>query len=174
MKAETLQDLFERDLEFAYDGEQRLAEALPKMAEASSSAELKVALEHHLEETRMHVARLEQIFANLNRASATETNHVIHSVIGEGEKLIKHIDRSALLDAALIACGTQVEHYEIALYGALSSFARVLGFGEAAELLAKTLEEEKTADHVLARIAETSVNHEALRVTTVNHEFNFI
>lgn len=162
MIAETLSDLLQRDLELAYDCERHLVKELPKMIDASSSAELRAALEHHLEETIEHVGRLEQVFASLKRAPAEETDHALRSLTSEGTKLIKHIDRSPLLDAALIAVGNQVEHHEIALYGVMHSLAMALEFNPAAALLAQTLEEEKAADHKLTEIAVRCTNREAV------------
>jgi ferritin-like metal-binding protein YciE len=164
MLAENVSDLFQRNLEFAYGCEHLLLKELPKMAEAASSAELKRALAEHLQETKTQVERLDRIFELLNRAPAEETNHAVRSLTSEGEKLIKHIDRSALLDTAIVATGTQVEHYEIALYGTMRSLATVLGFVEAAELLGKTLAEEKAANGKLTEIATNGLNREAVGV----------
>jgi ferritin-like metal-binding protein YciE len=159
-----LSDLFQRSLEFAYDCEHHLVKELPKMAEAATTIALERALEAHLQETKIHVGRLEQIFSLLNRAAAEETNHAVRSLTSEGEKLIKHIDRSALLDTALIVTGTQVEHTEIALYGSMHQLASVLGFNEAADLLGKTLEEEKAANTKLTEIAVAGVNRQAIGI----------
>lgn len=164
MLAENVSDLFQRSLEFAYDCEHHLVKELPKMAEAASSSVLKSALAQHLQETKVHVQRLDRIFALMNRAAAEETNHAIRSLTSEGEKLIKHIDRSALLDTALIDTGTQVEHNEIALYGSMRRLAILLGLGEAADLLEKTLEEERAANKKLTEIANGGVNQNALGV----------
>lgn len=161
MLAENLSDLFQRSLEFAYDCENHLVGELSKMVEATSSVELKLALEEHRQETKVHVERIERIFALLNRAAAEETNHAIRSLTSEGEKLIKHIDRSALRDTALIATGTQVEHHEIALYGSMRDLAKLLGLHEAADLLEKTLEQEKAANKKLTQIARSGANREA-------------
>jgi ferritin-like metal-binding protein YciE len=162
MLAENVSDLFQRSLEFAYDGENHLVKELPKMADAALSPDLKRALTQHLGETKVHVERLERVFSLLNRAAAEETNHAIRSLTSEGEKLIKHIDRSALLDTALIATGTQVEHHEIALYGSMHQLANVLGFSEAGDLLGKTLEEEKEANQKLTEIGLAGVNRQAM------------
>lgn len=164
MLAENLSDLFQRNLELAYDGERHLTKELPKMAEAAWSIDLKHALEAHLQETKIHAARLEQIFGLLNRAAAEETNHAIRSLTSEGEKMVKHIDRSALLDTALISTGTQVEHNEIALYGSMRSVARLLGLDKAADLLEQTLEEEKEANNKLTEIGVRAVNKQAIGI----------
>ena len=115
MLAENLSDLFQRGLEFAYDCERHLVKELPKMSAAASSIDLKRAIDVHWEDTKSHVDRLEQVFSILKRAAAEETNHAIRNLLAESDKLIKHIDRSALLDTALIVTGTQIEHSEIAL-----------------------------------------------------------
>jgi ferritin-like metal-binding protein YciE len=174
IKAENLPDLFERGLEFAYDCEQQLMKALPKMAEAVSSVELKNAFEQHLAQTMGQADRLHQIFVSLGRAATADTNHAIQSILNESEKLSKHIDRSPLLDAALIANANQWEHYQIALYGSLCSFARTLELHEFAGLLEQTLGEEKTADQTLTQIAETSVNREAAGFHNSPHGFAMI
>jgi ferritin-like metal-binding protein YciE len=171
MQAETLEDVLQRDLEFAYDCEQHLMHELPKIAEAVNSRELRMAFEQQLEQTGLHLARLDQIFSWLNRPAGIETNHVIRSIVGEGNKLIKHINRSPLLDAALIAAASQAAHYEIALYGSLCSFARALNLDDSASLLQQTLNEEKQADQAFARIAEDSVNREALQFHNTPHIF---
>lgn len=169
MLAENLSDLFQRGLEFAYDGEQHLVRELPKMSDASAAAELKAAFDKHLGETKTHVNRLEMVFASLHRACAAETMHAIRSITSEGEKLAKHIDPSPLRDSALIAVGNQVEHTEIAMYGTLCSLARVLGFEEAAGLLERTLSEEKLADQKLTSIAENFINQDASRFQNSPH-----
>ena len=129
MLAENLSDLFQRHLEFAYDTERQLLKELPKIAEAVSSADLKKAIEQHMEQTKRHVERIEKVFSILKRAPAAETSHVIHNISGEINKMIDHIEPSPLRDAAIISNANQVEHYEIALYGSLSSFAQALGLG---------------------------------------------
>ena len=128
MLAETLSDIFQRGLEFAYDCEQHLIKTLPKFIESVRSQELKAAFERQLEESKQQLTRLDEVFASLNRAAATENNRSVESILAEGEKLIKHIDASPLRDAALIITGNLVQHNEIALYGSLTALAKVLGF----------------------------------------------
>src|SRR5579884_419643 len=159
---ENVQDLFELGLEFAYDCEQQLIKALPKMAQAASSQQLRSAFEQHLEETRGHARRLEEIFQNLGRNPDTQDNDVVKALVKEGEHMISRIDRGSLLDAALIVAGNEVEHYEMAAYGSLRTFAQLLGNQQAERLLEMTLTEEKAADHKLTQIGETRVNREAL------------
>ena len=121
MLAENLSDIFQRGLEFAYDGEHQLIKELAKLVQAASSTELKNAFEEHLEQTRQHAERLERIFAAMNRAAAGETNQAIAGISHELKKLIEHIERSPLLDAAIISNAMQLEHIEIALYASLCS-----------------------------------------------------
>ena len=160
MLAENLSDIFQRGLEFGYDCQHQLIKGLPKVIAAVRSEELKAELNRQLEESKEQLTRLEQVFAMLNRAPAGETNHSIQSILGEGEKMIKHIDPSPLRDAVLIITGNLVHHNKIALYGSLCALARVLGLGDAARLLEQTLAEERAGDHTLIEIAVT-VNQEA-------------
>ena len=164
----TLQDLFERGLEFAYDCERQLLQELPKMEQAAESGELKGAFAQQIEAAKQHLERLEQIFAKLERAPAAEKDP-IRAITSETEAMISHIDQSALLDAALIVLGKQLAHYKIALYESLGSFARVLNVGEPAALLEQTLAEESVAEQRLTQIAETSVNRDAVAVHNTPH-----
>jgi ferritin-like metal-binding protein YciE len=161
---ESVQDLFELGLKFTYDCEQQLIKALPKMAQASTSSQLRSAFEQHLEETRRHAQRLEQVFQDLGVKADTETNDVVKNLIKEGDRMIGSIDKSPLLDAALIVAGNQVEHYEMAVYGSLRTWAELLGRTQSVRLLQETLNEEKAADQKLTQIGATSVNREALNV----------
>jgi ferritin-like metal-binding protein YciE len=161
MLAENLSDIFQRGLEFAYDCQHQLIKGLPKVIEAVSSGPLRVVLQDQLEENKAQLLRLEKVFAELNRAPAGESNGSIQSILGEGEKLIKHIDPSPLRDVTLIITENLVQHNKIALYGSMCALARVLGFDEAARLLQQTLDEERAADQKLNEIAIT-VNREAV------------
>lgn len=158
MQLDNLSDLFQRGLEYAWDCERLLVKGLPKMVEAASSQELKHMLDLHLVEAKTHVYRLEQIFTRLERSPAAEKSEPARIILDECERMISHLERSPLLDAAIIFSGNQLEHYEISLYGSLSAFARALELNDAAGLLDETLAEEKAADHALTRIAENSVN----------------
>lgn len=173
MLAETLSDIFQRGLEFAYDCEQHLIKTLPKFIESVRSQELKAAFERQLEESKQQLTRLDEVFASLNRAAATENNRSVESILAEGEKLIKHIDPSPLRDAALIITGNLVQHNEIALYGSLTALAKVLGFGSAAGLLEKSLNEAKATDQELIDIA-VNVNQEAVGFQNKPHGFVII
>jgi len=162
MTIESLRDLFEIELRYAYDCEQQLVKkGLPGMIKGASTPELKSALEQHLLETRTHVTRLEQVFSELGAKAETEDNDIIDEAIALAEDMIGDIDASPLRDAALIVCGNQVEHYEMALYGSLVAFAQQLDFRQAENLLQATLEEEKAADAKLTQIGESAVNARA-------------
>lgn len=158
MQLDNLSDLFQRGLEYAWDCERLLVKQLPKLVEAASSHELKHMLDLHLVEAKTHIYRLEQIFTRLERSPAAEKSEPARIILDECERMISHLERSPLLDAAIIFSGNQLEHYEISLYGSLSAFARALALDDAASLLDETLAEEKAADHALTRIAENSVN----------------
>lgn len=165
MKIENFRGLFETGLRYALDCEQRLVKkGIPSMIEASNSSELRTALEQHLQETRNHVTRLEKVFSMLGAQVKTEDNDVIDEITKSAEKMIKATDDgSPLRDAVLIVGGNEVEHYEMATYGSLVSFARQLGLREAADLLEQTLNEEKAADAKLTAIGEKTVNPNAAR-----------
>lgn len=163
MIAENLSDLFQYHLELAYDGERQIVTKLPEWIEPVSSSHLRTVLEGWLEQSKVHAQRLDRIFASLSRAAGTsETNHVVHNFLNESAKLVKHIDRSPLLDSALIIAANQATQNEIARYGALASLARLQGLSEAAGLLAQTLAEKKTADRTLTELAVTLINPEAV------------
>ena len=162
MKPKTMQDLFEHLLHKAYDCEQKLVKkGLPRMVDAASTPELRSALQQHLQETQSHVRRVEQVFSIVGKDPNTEKAKILDEMTDEADDVISDIDASPLRDAALIVGGNQVEHYEMALYGSLVSFAQQLGFSQAAILLQQTLNEEKAADAKLTEIAEQFVNTRA-------------
>jgi ferritin-like metal-binding protein YciE len=154
-------DLFVEQIKDLYDAENRLTEALPKMADAANSSQLKQAFQNHLRETQGHVSRLEQVFREINVEPKRETCEAMKGLISEGETMIKAKGNPDIKDAALIAAAQRVEHYEISGYGTARSFARRLGLNQAASLLQQTLQEEKAADEKLNQIAESSVNRQA-------------
>jgi ferritin-like metal-binding protein YciE len=166
MKIETLQDLFLDELRDLYDAEKQLTKALPKMASAATSIELRQAFENHLIETEGHVERLETIFAQLEAKGSGETCDAMKGLIKEGDKVASNVAESPLRDAGLIGAANRVEHYEIAAYGTARTFAEILGLSEAAELLEATLEEEEEADRKLTELAETIVNDNAMQLGT--------
>lgn len=162
----TLKDLLLDELRDLYDGEQQLVKALPKLAAAAQSDGLRAAFESHLEETRNHVKRIEDIFALLAARPSGKHCDGIAGIVKEGARIIdnKELD-GALKDAALIAGAQKAEHYEMAGYGTVAAWARTLGLTEAATSLEQTLDEEKAADQALNDLAEQEVNisaqHEA-------------
>jgi ferritin-like metal-binding protein YciE len=157
----SLDDLFFDQIGDLYDAEKRLTEALPKMVEAASDAELKDAFQHHLEETKKQVKRLENVFKQLGREPERETCDAMKGLLSEGEEIIGAKGDPAVLDAALIAAAQRVEHYEMAGYGTAREFADRLGHMEAVKLLQETLDEEKKADKKLTEIAARGINAKA-------------
>jgi ferritin-like metal-binding protein YciE len=153
-----LEDLFCHEIEDLYDAEKRLIDALPKMADAARSPQLKNAFREHLAQTRQHVQRLEAVFKQLGKKPERETCAAMKGLISEGEDMINAKGDDAVRDAALIAAAQRVEHYEIAGYGTARSFAEQLGRSDAARLLQETLEEEKETDSKLTQIAEQNIN----------------
>lgn len=152
MKMETLHDLFEHEIADLYSAEQQLVEALPKLAKAASHDELRKAFEHHLEETRDHVKRLEEIRGTLG-SSMSETCEGMKGLIEEGEEIVQAEGSPAVKDAALISAAQRVEHYEIAAYGTARTLADELDMSEAKDLLDQILDEESNADKLLTKIA---------------------
>ncbi len=162
----TLRELFEIELRYAYDAEKMLVDkGIPSMIEAASSPELRSALQAHLGETQTHVARLERVFGALGVEPETKSNDILAKIAAAAKDSTSNIEASPLRDAALIANGNAVEHYEIALYGTLVSFAKALGLQNVAAPLEETLEEEKNADAKLTQLAETVTNTRAARVS---------
>lgn len=163
-KVKSLRELFAIELSYAYDCEKKLVEkGLPTMIEAASSRELRSALEQHLQETRNQVARLERVFSAIGQSPDTKTNDIFDEMSSAVKDSKSNIEDPALRDAALIANGNLVEHYEIATYGTLTSWARNLGFQDAVSLLQQTLNEEKQADAKLTQLAEQLANPQATR-----------
>lgn len=157
----SLKDLFVEQIEDLYDAEQRLTKALPKMADAANSSQLKQAFQSHATETQGHVSRLESIFSQIGVEPKREACEAMKGLIAEGEEMISAKGDPAVKDAALIAAAQRVEHYEISGYGSARTFAQRLGLTQAASLLQQTLQEESATDEKLTRIAEQSVNVQA-------------
>jgi ferritin-like metal-binding protein YciE len=155
---EKLQDLFVHELKDLYSAEQQLIEALPKMASSASTPELRRAFETHLEQTRGHAERIEQIFESFDRKPGGVKCKGMEGLIKEGEEAIKEDSPGPVKDAALIAAAQRVEHYEIAGYGTARTFAEHLGEKQAVRLLQQTLEEEGEADKLLTRLAESGAH----------------
>ena len=160
MAAENLHDLFIEELRDIYDAEKQLTKALPKMVKAAQSEELRAAFEEHLEITRMQVERVEEVFKSLGMAAKGKTCEGMKGLIEEAQEKIQELEQGSTLDAALIASAQKVEHYEIATYGMLATFAEVMNHQDAKDLLGQTLEEEKEADEKLTAIA-SQINPEA-------------
>jgi ferritin-like metal-binding protein YciE len=160
MKLENLQQLFVEQLRDLYDGEQQITKALPKLIDKAKNAELKDALQEHLDVTHEQIRRLDEIFNMLDEDASGETCKGMKGVLAEGDDLVSDAKDSAVLDASIIASAQRVEHYEIAGYGTVKTYAKLLGRADIASLLDQTLEEEKEADETLSGIAE-SVNIEA-------------
>jgi ferritin-like metal-binding protein YciE len=160
MEHSGLQALFVDELRDLYDAENRLVKALPKMAKASTSKELRDGFEQHLEQTRGHVDRLEEIFENLEEKPTGKKCAGMAGLIKEGEEIMDEDFEGEVMDAALISAAQRVEHYEIAAYGCVRTWAQLLGDNNAADLLEKTLEEEKGTDQRLTQLAE-QINVEA-------------
>jgi ferritin-like metal-binding protein YciE len=150
----TLDDLFVHTLRRVLDAERRLTSALPKMAKAAGAPELKQAFESHLTETKGHVERLEQLFGMFKQRPNANTDDALKGIVRAGEEAIKLDAGSSVRDAALIAAAQEAEHYEIAAYGTLRTWAEVLEKSDAVQLLKSTLEEEKRADQTLTAIAK--------------------
>src|SRR5688572_764176 len=163
MAAKSLNELFLEELKDMYDGEKRLTRALPKMAKAASSAELRTALTTHLGETEKQIRRLEQVFRILGKRPTGKACDGIMGIVEEGNKAMQELEEGPILDAALIGGAQKVEHYEIASDGTLAYFADIMGQKQAKDLLGETLDEEKAADAKLSSIAKSGVNRQALR-----------
>jgi len=154
MKLNTLEDLFFHELQDLYDAENQIAKSLPKMAKSASSPELKRAFENHAEETKTQIERLTQIFELLGKPAKGKKCEAMKGLLAEGQELMSENAEPEVLDAGLIASAQKVEHYEIAGYGTVRTWAQVLGHPEAAELLDQTLDEESAADEKLTGIAK--------------------
>jgi ferritin-like metal-binding protein YciE len=162
MKMESLKDLYLEQLRDLYDAETQLVEALPKIAEAANASDLKTAFNQHLRQTREHVTRLERIFSALGEKPEGQTCQGMKGLLKEGQEIIKAKGEPEVIDAGLIAAAQRVEHYEIAGYGTVRTYAETLGAEEAARLLEKTLQEEEETDDKLTELAESHINAEAL------------
>jgi ferritin-like metal-binding protein YciE len=160
-EAGTLHDAFLDELRDAYDAEKQLTKALPKMAKAANSSGLRAAFESHLEETRGHLERLERAFESLDEKAKGKHCDGIAGIIEEGKSAMEEDFDDTTLDACLIAAGQRAEHYEMAAYGTLVSWAKAMGHAEAADLLKENLEEEKAADKKLTALAEGGINRNA-------------
>jgi ferritin-like metal-binding protein YciE len=157
----TLHDAFIDELRDAYDAEKQLLKALAKLSKAATSPELKAAFDSHREETQGHVERLEEVFASLDEKVRGKHCDGVAGIIDEGKAVMEEDFDDATMDACLIASGQRAEHYEMAAYGTLVAWARVMGHDDAADLLQQTLDEEKAADEKLNQLAEGGINQNA-------------
>ena len=161
-KMATMNELFLDEIRDLYDAERQLTRALPKMAKASSSEELRMAFQDHLKQTEGHVERLEEIFEALGEKGTGKKCAAMTGLIKEGEELIGEMTQGPVRDAGLIAAAQKVEHYEISGYGSARTHAQLLGNSDAVSLLDETWGEEKAADNKLNDLAESVINEEAL------------
>lgn len=156
-----LEKLFEEELKDMYWAEKALTKAIPKMIKKSTSEELAKALQDHLAQTEGHVSRIEEVFRILEKEPEEKKCEAMNGLIKEAEEIIKESEDGAMRDAGIISAAQKVEHYEIASYGTLRTFASTLGIQDAASILQLTLDEEKAADDKLSEIAESEINIEA-------------
>lgn len=157
----TLQDLFLDELMDIYDAEQRIARALPKMSKAATSPQLRAAFEKHLKETQGQIRDLEKVFKSVGEKAKGKKCEATVGLLEEGEEIAAEFKNSPAINAALIAAAQKVEHYEIASYGCMVEWAGLLGHREAAGLLKKILDQEKTTDDALTELARSGDNEEA-------------
>ncbi|WP_028034487.1 ferritin-like domain-containing protein [Chelativorans sp. J32] len=157
----TLENLMLETLKDIYHAEKQLLRALPKMAKAAKSDELKKALEKHRDETEGQVERLEKVFESMDRAPRGKPCEAMQGLVAEGQEIMEEFAGSDALDAGLVSASQSIEHYEISRYGTLRTWARQLGMEEAAKLFEQTLEEEKRTDELLTKLAESQANKKA-------------
>ena len=160
MEMESLRDLFVDELKDLYSAENQILKALPKMIKKASSKELKSGFEQHLKETQVHVERLEKIFEELDESPRGKKCKGMEGIIADGKELMEEDAEPDVMDAGLIGAAQHVEHYEIASYGCVRTYAELMGESEMVNLLEKTLEEEKATDEKLTALAE-NINVEA-------------
>ena len=161
MSLDSLHDLYVDELKDLYNAENQLLKALPRMAKAATAPELKAAFTEHLDVTRKQVERLEQIFGELGASPKGKKCKAMEGLIEEGKEIMEEDGDPSVIDAALIAAAQRVEHYEMAGYGCVRTFANLLGYEDAAQLLQETLDEEGETDKKLTELAETIINIDA-------------
>ncbi len=163
MKVKNLEDLLVAELKDILSAEQQIVKALPKMAKAASSERLKTSFEMHLEQTKGQIDRLEKVFEHLGVKASAKKCKGMEGLIAEGEEMMAMKGDPDVIDAGLISAAQRVEHYEIAAYGCARTYARLLGNRDAEQLLQQTLDEEEATDKKLTKIAETSINLDAMK-----------
>ncbi len=161
MSLDSLADAFYDELRDVYSAEKQLTKALPKMAKKASCQDLKEAFESHLKETEQQVTRVEQAFEDTGKAAKAKTCEAMKGLIEEADGMMKEDADPAVMDAVLIACAQKVEHYEIATYGTLCTWADALGYDNALKLLKQNINEEEAADKKLSKLS-VSINKEAM------------
>ena len=170
MPLESLDGLFLNELKDVYNAEKLILRALPRMAKAANSGELRDAFTKHLRETEGHVTRLERIFKSLDQAARGKKCKGMEGILEEGKEVLEEDGPPEVIDAALIAAAQRVEHYEIAAYGCLRSYAQLLGHVDAAELLQQTLAEEEATDKTLTALGEGGINQAAVTAGGMEEE----
>ena len=165
-----LRELWIDELRDLYDAENRLVKALPKIAKAANSENLRAGIEEHLEQTKGHVDRLKEVFDMIDEKAKAKKCAGMVGIIKEGDELLQEDFEGALMDAAIISAAQRVEHYEIAAYGCVRDWAQLLGENEASQLLEKTLEEEKETDQKLTELARNEVNPQAKEMSGAEGE----
>lgn len=163
MSMKTLADAFYDELRDALSAERQLVKALPKMVKKATSAKLKAALEKHLAETEKHIERVEQAFEDTGKPAKAKTCEAMKGLITEADAMLKEEAEPAVKDAVIIGCAQKVEHYEIATYGTLCTWADALGYKKALKLLKQNIDEEETVDKKLSELAK-AINEDALVV----------
>ena len=163
MAEKTLETLFHDTLKDIYYAERKILKALPKMARAAQSPELKAAFEKHKDQTEGQIERLQQVFEIIGKPARGKTCDAIEGILAEGDEIAEEYKDKAALDAGLLAAAQAVEHYEITRYGTLKRWANVLGLKDAAKLLDETLQEESQTDEDLTTIADAAINAEAMQ-----------
>jgi ferritin-like metal-binding protein YciE len=161
MHMQDLQDLYVEELRDIYNAEKQLVKALPKMAKKATHEELKDAFTEHLEQTKGHVERLEKIFDKLGKRAGGKVCKAMQGIVEEGKEMMEEDAEPEVMDAGLIAAAQRAEHYEIAAYGTVRTYAKLLGEDQAAKLLQATLDEEDETDKKLTDLAESSINVDA-------------
>ena len=170
MSLDSLHDLYVEELKDIHSAERQLLRALPRMAKAAESPELRAAFELHLKETEKQIERLDKIFGELEKKGTGKKCVGMEGLIEEGKEMMAEEAEPAVMDAALIAAAQRVEHYEIAAYGCVRNYAELLGYSSAARLLQQTLDEEEATDRKLSGLAESGINEAAMAVGAVEEE----
>jgi ferritin-like metal-binding protein YciE len=170
MSLNSLENLFIEELKDVYNAEKQIIRALPKMAKAADSEELRQAFTKHLKETEGHVQRLEQVFRELGQTARGKKCKGMEGLLEEGKEVLEQDGEPAVIDAALIASAQRVEHYEMAAYGCLRTYASLLGYTKAEQLLQQTLQEEEATDEKLTQLGEGGINEAAAAVGAESEE----